>query len=210
MKLHSRRKSPTEELKSVAIAALINALDEKREEKPKRGLTGVRALTAGLVIYTAGHAAYTGQRLVRERLSAARSDEEIEDVEEERDALEAQDPDSETEYDAAYEEEEPEAVEDEDEPEALEDEDEPEPVEDEDEPEPVEDEAEPEASEDEDEPESSEEESEDGEAAEPEAAEEPAPRARRKPARPAARKKSAQPRTTAKKSSRSRSAATER
>ena len=35
MKLHSRRKSPTEELKSVAIAALISALDEKSEKKPR-------------------------------------------------------------------------------------------------------------------------------------------------------------------------------
>ncbi len=80
MKLHSRRKSPTEELKSVAIAALISALDEKSEKKPKRGMTGVRALTTGMVIYSAGHAAYTGQKLIRERLSSSRGDDELEDV----------------------------------------------------------------------------------------------------------------------------------
>ena len=69
MRLLTRRKTPTEELKDAAIEALVNALDDdKRAAKP--GTKGVRALAAGAVIYTAGHAAFKGQRFVREQLSS--------------------------------------------------------------------------------------------------------------------------------------------
>jgi hypothetical protein len=78
MQLLARRKTPAEELKSAAIAALADALDtEKRAPKP--GLTGARALATGAVIYTAGLAAIKGGRLVREHLSSSPEDEHAED-----------------------------------------------------------------------------------------------------------------------------------
>ena len=83
MRLLARRKTPTEELKDAAIEALVNALDDdKRAAKP--GTKGVRALAAGAVIYTAGHAAFKGQRFVREQLSSDTEDDQAEDLEDEK------------------------------------------------------------------------------------------------------------------------------
>jgi len=120
MPLLTRRKTPTEELKDAAIQAVLNALDDdKRATKPRTD--GVRALAAGALIYTAGRAAFKGQRFVREQLSSDAGDDQAEDLEdeetrayevpdaEEPDAEEpdAEEPDAE-EYEVDEEEEEPE------------------------------------------------------------------------------------------------------
>ena len=175
MRLLARRKTPAEELKNAAIAALADALDtEKRTPKP--GLSGARAVATGAVIYSAGFAAIRGRRFVREHLSSGPEDEHAED--EFRDE-EREEPDAEG-YDVGEEiEDEPEpSEEDEDEPEAYEDEDE----------EPQADEVEREASED------------DGQSdhaatagGDESSSESPTPLPERKPVRRAARKKGAQP-----------------
>jgi len=153
MGLLTRRKTPTEELKSAAIEALVNALDDDNKRAPEPGGTkGIRAVAIGAVIYTAGRAVFKRQHFVREQLSSLTNDDQAE-VEDEEETREYEEPE------AVEDEEEPEASEeDEEEPEASEeDEDEPEGYEeDEDEPEAVADEEEPEASEedeDDDEPE---------------------------------------------------------
>ena len=107
MRLLTRRKTPTEVLKDAAIEALVNALDDdKRAAKP--ATKGVRALAAGAVIYTAGQAAFKGQRFVREQLLSDTEDDQAEDLDEEKETR-------------AYEEPEAEEFEgDEDEPEASE------------------------------------------------------------------------------------------
>ena len=120
MRLLTKRKTPTEELKAAAIAALVNALDDdKRAVKP--GTKGVRALAAGAVIYTAGHAAFKGQRFMREQLSSDTEDDQAEDLEDEEETRAYEDPEGE-EYEVNEEEDEPEASEeDEDEPDEDED-----------------------------------------------------------------------------------------
>ena len=185
MRLLARRKTPAEELKNAAIAALADALDtEKRTPKP--GLSGARAVATGAVIYSAGFAAIRGRRFVREHLSSGPDDEHAED--EFRDE-ERGEPDAEG-YDVDEEiEDEPEpSEEDEDEPEAYEDEDE----------EPQADEVEREASEEDDgEPEASEDDGQSDHAAtaggDESSSESPTPLPERKPVRRAARKKGAQP-----------------
>ena len=122
MNLHMRPKLPTPGLKNAAIAALVSALDdEKSQAKEKRGLTGVRAVATGAAIYTAGLGAYKGQRFVREQLSSNRHDDHVEDVQEDEEALDAQELD-----DAEAENEVIDDMESENEPEASEDEEEPE------------------------------------------------------------------------------------
>ena len=121
MRLLTRRKTPTEELKDAAIEALVNALDDdKRAAKP--GTKGVRALAAGAVIYTAGHLAFKGQRFVREQLSSDTEDDQAEEVEDEQETRAYEEPHAE-EYEVDEEDDEPEAVEEEDEDEPDEDED---------------------------------------------------------------------------------------
>jgi hypothetical protein len=116
MRLLTRRKTPIEELKDAAIEALVNALDDdKRAAKP--GTKGVRALAAGAVIYSAGHAAFKGQRFVREQLSSDTEDDQAEDLEHEEETRAYEEPEGE-EYEVDEEEDEPEAVEDDEEPEA--------------------------------------------------------------------------------------------
>ena len=205
MRLLTRRKTPTEELKDVAIEALINALDDdKRAAKP--GMTGVRALAAGAVIYAAGHAAFKGQRFVREQLSSDTDDDQAEDLEDEEETRAYEEPEGE-EYEVDEEDDEPEEVEDDEEPESYEEDAEPEEVEEDEEPETYEDDEEPEAYEDDDEEPEEVEEDEEPEAyeddEEPEAYEDDEePEAyeddedepdERKPMRRAARKKGAQP-----------------
>jgi hypothetical protein len=188
MRLLTRRKTPTEELKEAAIEALVNALDDdKRAAKP--GSKGVRAVAAGAVIYTAGRAAFKGQRFVREQLSSDTEDDQAEDVEDEEETRAYEEPEAE-EYEVDEEEDEPEAYEEDDEPEAFEEDEEPEASEeDEYEPEAVEeDEYEPEAyDEDEEEPETRREPDDDSRS------KTPTPFPERKPMRRAARRKSAQP-----------------
>ena len=117
MRLLTRRKTPTEELKDAAIEALVNALeDDKRAAKP--GTKGVRALAAGAVIYTAGRAAFKGQRFVREQLSSDTEDDQAEDLEDGEETRAYEEPEAE-EYEVDEEEDEPEAYEEDEEPEAV-------------------------------------------------------------------------------------------
>jgi hypothetical protein len=121
MKVKTKRKATAEEVRRVALAALTAALDDgKQEAKQKPGLTGVRAVATGAVIYTAGMAAFKGRRFVREYLVHRDSEAYADDEELERD-----DPEAEEEWD---DQEEPEAEEEEleedeerEEPEAEED-----------------------------------------------------------------------------------------
>ncbi len=123
MRLLTRRKTPIEELKDAAIEALLNALDDdKHGAKPRT--EGVRALAAGAVIYTAGRAAFKGQRFVREQLSSDTGDDQSEDLEDEDETRAYEEPEGE-ECEVDEEEDEP-AVEDEEEPEAVEEDEEPE------------------------------------------------------------------------------------
>src|SRR5215210_6662518 len=102
-------KPRAEDVKRVAAAALIAALDDGKEQARKKpGLTGVRAVATGAVLYTAGKAALTGRRFINERLRT--EDEEPEE-------------DDEQEYDDEPEGEEQDDVEREEEPTAEEDED---------------------------------------------------------------------------------------
>jgi hypothetical protein len=82
MGLLTRRRTPAEELKNAAIEALVNALDD---DKPaaRPGVTGVRAVAVGAVLYTAGRAAFKGRRFVREQLLAGTGDDEAEALEDE-------------------------------------------------------------------------------------------------------------------------------
>ena len=108
MKLKPKRKATADNVRRVALAALVSALDDgKQEAKQKPGLTGVRAVATGAVVYTAGRAAFKGQRFVRERL-VNRAEEEDVDEDEERDEPEAEEED----VDEDEEREEPEAEED--------------------------------------------------------------------------------------------------
>ena len=123
MRLLTRRKTPTEELKDAAIKALVNALDDdKRAAKPRTN--GVRAVAAGAVIYTAGRAAFKGQRFVREQLSPDTEDDQAEDLEHEEETRAYEEPEAE-EHEVDEEVDEPEAVEDEESKAYEEDEDEP-------------------------------------------------------------------------------------
>jgi hypothetical protein len=202
VRLLTRRKTPTEELKDAAIKALVNALDGD-EPAAKPGTKGVRAVVAGAVIYTAGRAAFKSRRFVREQLSSDTEENQTEDLQDGEETRAYEEPEDE-EYKVDDEEDEPEAVEGDEEPEAVEEDEEPEAYE-EDKDEPDEDE------ETGDEPDEGDrgpsgveqEEAQDDEGSEePEARREPddesrsktpTPLPERKPMRRAARKKGAQP-----------------
>jgi hypothetical protein len=185
MRLLTRRKTPTEELKDAAIEALVNALDDdKRAAKP--GTKGVRALAAGAVIYTAGRAAFKGQRFVREQLSSDTEDDQAEDLEDAEETRAYEEPEAEG-YEVDEEEDEPEAVEeDEDEPDEDEDTGDDEPDEGDRGPSGDEQE-EPQGDEDSEEPEARREPDDES------SSKTPTPLPERKPMRRAARKKGAQP-----------------
>jgi hypothetical protein len=71
MRLSTRQKTRMDDVRKVALAALVSALDDRKEEaKRKPGLTGVRAVATGAVIYTAGKAAFSGRRFIREHLGS--------------------------------------------------------------------------------------------------------------------------------------------
>ena len=94
-------KPNADDVKRVAVAALVAALDDGKENaKKKPGLTGMRAVATGAVLYTAGKVAFNGRRFISERLQS----------------------DDEPEEDEAYDDEE-ELEEDDEEPVAEEDED---------------------------------------------------------------------------------------
>jgi hypothetical protein len=144
MRLSTKRRTTSEDVRRVVLAALATALDDRKEEaKRKPGLTGVRAVATGAVLYTAGKAAFTSRRFIRDHLgsdgsedrtAADEDDEEFEDDEpraEEDEDYEDEEPEAEeeeapaAEEDEDYEEEEPEEpeAEEDEEPEAEEDED---------------------------------------------------------------------------------------
>src|SRR5687768_11368557 len=101
MALSIKRKTTADDVRRVALAALNSALDEsKREVKRKPGMTGVRAVATGAVLYTAGRAAFAGRRFVRDRFGdddsrAPEQDEEFEEEDEEPVAEEDEDFDDE-------------------------------------------------------------------------------------------------------------------
>src|SRR3954471_18959625 len=123
-------KPSPEDVKRVAVAALVAALDDGKEKARKNPrMTGMRAVATGAVLYTAGRAVVGGSRFVREHLNGEGQAEEEE-------------PEDSVDDDEDYADDEEDDVEDEEEPE---DEPEDEDVEDDEEPE-----DEPEAEEDED------------------------------------------------------------
>lgn len=70
MKLLTRQKTPAEDLRTAAIAAMLSVLeDQGSEARGRSGLTGVRAVLTGAALYTAGFAAFKGRRFLRERQS---------------------------------------------------------------------------------------------------------------------------------------------
>ena len=76
MKLFTRQSTPTEELKNAAIEAALSALgDGKSESKDKPAMTGVRAVAAGAVLYTAGRAAFRGRRFLNEQFSSDQAED---------------------------------------------------------------------------------------------------------------------------------------
>ena len=73
MRLSTKRRPSSDDVRKVVLAALATALDDRKEEaKKKPGLTGVRAVATGAVIYTAGRAAFSGRRLIKERFGSRR------------------------------------------------------------------------------------------------------------------------------------------
>jgi hypothetical protein len=71
-------KPNAEDVKRVAVAALVAALDDGKEQARKNPrMTGMRAVATGAVLYTAGKAAFSGRRFISERLM--NRDEEPED-----------------------------------------------------------------------------------------------------------------------------------
>jgi hypothetical protein len=110
MKLKPKRKTTADEVRRVALAALISALDEGKQEvtKTKSGLTPVRAVATGAAVYTAGRAAYRSQRFVREQLANLRNhdrDDEEPEAEEEFDEEEDLEEDEEQEQPEARKDE---------------------------------------------------------------------------------------------------------
>src|SRR3954452_6931332 len=85
MNVSTRRRTTAEDVRRVALAALATALEDgKQEAKAKPGLTGMRAVATGAVLYTAGRAAFAGRRFVREHTGNeaevdARADEDYDD-----------------------------------------------------------------------------------------------------------------------------------
>jgi len=113
-------KPNAEDVKRVAVAALVAALDDGKEKARKNPrLTGMRAVATGAVLYTAGKAAYSGRRFISEHLN--RDGEPEDEAYQEDDVDEGDDVDEEPagEEDEDFEEdrkreEEPVAEEDED------------------------------------------------------------------------------------------------
>src|SRR4051812_3216233 len=141
-----KRKTTVDDVRDVVLSALADALDDgKQEAKKKPGLTGVRAVATGAVLYTAGRAAVAGRRFYRDRFGA-----DADGSEEQEDGPEAEAESDEEEY-VEEADEEPRAEEDADEPEAESGDDEYADEEDDDEPRAEADDEEPEAESDEDE-----------------------------------------------------------
>lgn len=111
-------KPNADDVKRVAVAALVAALDDGKENaKKKPGLTGMRAVATGAVLYTAGKVAFNGRRFISERLQSDNESEEDEAYDDDEEDLEEDDEEPVAEEDEDFEEEE------EEEPVAEEDED---------------------------------------------------------------------------------------
>ena len=164
MGLMKKQKTTADDVRRVALAALVSALEDGKEDaKKKPGLTGLRAVTTGAVLYTAGRAIYGGRRFVQERLGS--DGDEAETRSEDEDDL-YDEPEAEADQDEEEYEDEPEAEADQDEEE-------------------YEDEPEAEADQDEDEPEAEADQDEDDEPEAKAKKPRPANRLQRKPRRPA-------------------------
>jgi hypothetical protein len=87
MRLSTKRRATSHDVRKVVLAALATALDDRKDEaKKKPGLTGVRAVATGAVIYTAGRAAFGGGRFIKERFgSDGRPDDDDRSEDEEYD-----------------------------------------------------------------------------------------------------------------------------
>src|SRR5689334_12729504 len=71
MRFTTKHKPNMDDVRKVALAALVSAMDDKKDEaKKKPGLTGVRAVATGAVIYTAGKAAFSSRRFIRDHLGS--------------------------------------------------------------------------------------------------------------------------------------------
>jgi hypothetical protein len=128
MRFTTKRRTTADDVRRVALAALTAALEDgKQEAKDKPGLTGVRAVATGAVLYTAGRAVFTGRRFVREHVGSEAQEPDDERYDEAEDDAEYDEPEAdveeEEEGDAEYDEpeadvEEEEGDADDDEPEA--------------------------------------------------------------------------------------------
>ena len=77
-----------DDVKRVAVAALVAALDDGKEKASKKpGLTGLRAVGTGAVLYTAGRAVISGRHFVKERMDGD-DGEEFEDFVEDEESEE--------------------------------------------------------------------------------------------------------------------------
>jgi len=113
-------KPSAEDVKRVAVAALVAALDDSKENARKNPrLTGMRAVATGAVLYTAGKAALNGRRFITERLSNDGQEPEDDEGYEDEDDYDEADGEPVAEEDEDFEEDE----EPEEEPAAEEDED---------------------------------------------------------------------------------------
>ena len=79
-------KPNADDVKRVAVAALVAALDDSKESAKKNPrLTGMRAVATGAVLYTAGKVAFNGRRFISERLQGDGQPEEDEAYDEDED-----------------------------------------------------------------------------------------------------------------------------
>ena len=116
-------KPNAEDVKRVAVAALVAALDDNKEKARKNPrLTGMRAVATGAVLYTAGKAAFSGRRFISERLNRDEEEPEDEVYEDDEDVEEDEEPVAEEDEDFD-EEEEDEDLDEEEEDEDLDEED---------------------------------------------------------------------------------------
>ena len=119
MRVPMKHKPNADDVRRVALAALASALeDSKQEAKKKPALTGVRAVATGAVLYTAGRAAFTGRRFLRDRLGSngAQDEEMVDDRDDDDEYEDDEEPEAEEgeDFDDEDYDEEPEAEEDED------------------------------------------------------------------------------------------------
>ena len=92
MRLSTKGRATSDDVRKVALAALASALDDRKEEaKKKPGLTGVRAVATGAMIYTAGRAAFSGRRFIKEHLGSDGRTDESDDRREEYEDQEYED-----------------------------------------------------------------------------------------------------------------------